>query len=64
MSASTSKLQDVQAALVERGVEDVKFFLALSEQTTLDEVANDAASLLRDHLDGKCTPVKEIGDKK
>lgn len=46
MNNAKERLQAVQAALVSRGVVDVKFFFNLGDDDRLTDVASDAASFL------------------
>lgn len=61
--SATSRLGNVQAALVQQGVKDVKFFFAFSPRKSTSEVANDAAKLLGSYVNGACKEVKMFDPK-
>lgn len=47
MSANAKeRLQKLQAALVQRGVKDVKFFATFGSETSAHELASDVAEVL------------------
>ena len=55
MSAK-ERLQVLQAALVERGVRDVKFLFSLDAYTSVNKVASDVADVLEAVQQGRFTP--------
>ncbi len=60
-TTATDRLSKLQAALRDRGVVDVKFFLS-KEEATPSKVANDAMNLLEAMLEGRTRPFTGLGD--
>lgn len=61
MSAK-ERLQNLQAALSERGVVDVKFFFNKQRGASLTAVATDVADVVEAFLDGRYHPHAGVGD--
>lgn len=61
MSAN-NRLQNLQAALVARGVKDVKFFFTSSDKTSLKSLSKDVADFLDAVLAERVAPFPKIGD--
>jgi hypothetical protein len=59
MSAKV-QLQQLQAALQERGAKDVKFFL--QEGHSLSKMVSDAADVLNAVIHQRCSPLPAFGD--
>lgn len=58
MSAK-ERLDKVQAALLERGVKDVKFFFSNEALGTLTKAAEGASMVLEAYLEGRCTRAEQ-----
>jgi RNA-binding protein YhbY len=61
MSAK-ERLQNLQTALSERGVVDVKFFFNKQRDASLTAVATDVADVVEALLDGRYHPHAGVGD--
>jgi hypothetical protein len=61
MSAN-ERLQGLQTALDESGVQDVKFFFSCSSDTPASHVVADAEHVLRAYLDGNVRDLPILGD--
>lgn len=51
--SATKRLQELQSALVARGVRDVKFCFALKPEKASSEVASDVADFLSAYVEGR-----------
>lgn len=59
------RLLDVQSALQQRGVTDVKFCFSLGlAQMANSEVISNVADYLQAYLDGKSATLVDVGDPK
>lgn len=56
------RLQRLQAALKERGVEDVKFFFSSTDEKPLSQVATEVAEALEAYLAGHIEPMAPLND--
>lgn len=61
MSAK-ERMQDLQAALNERGAEDVKFYFSQGCDTPASHVAEDVEHVLRSYIDGRVHPKEPLRD--
>ena len=60
---STEKLHAVANRLTDRGVVDIKVFLAEgAAQMPRSKVENDVAAMLEQYLDGNYKPLPPLGD--
>lgn len=61
--STNQRLQDVQSALEQRGVRDVKFFFKLEANAMpASEVKISVTTVLEQYLAGKCTSMGKLGD--
>lgn len=61
--STNQRLQEVQSALEQRGVRDVKFFFKLEANAMpASEVKNSVTGVLEQYLAGKCAPMGKLGD--
>ena len=58
------RLHDVQSALVERGLQDVKFCFAQNKKVPLSYVQQDVADALQAYKDKKFHPLRKAGDSR
>jgi hypothetical protein len=56
------RLQDLQAALKERGAEDVKFCFSVTAEKPLSQVAAEVGDALEAYLQGSTTPLPALND--
>lgn len=56
------RLRVLQTELESQGVDDVKFFFALTDEKPLSEVANDVADALRAYVDGRTHNLESFSD--
>ena len=57
-----ARLQSLQAALKERGAEDVKFCFAALSEKPLSQVASEVADALDAYLKGNTNDLPPLGD--
>lgn len=63
MNGANERLREMQSALTERGVTDVKFCFSLGlAQKPSSEVSNSVADFLDSYLKGRSKVVDKIGD--
>lgn len=60
--SESKRLADVQAALVQRGVKDVKFFIQQGSERPLSAVKNDAAAMLEAFIDNRTMKMPAFND--
>ena len=56
------RLQGLQSALKERGVQDVKFCFAQDKSVPMSHIQKDVATALQAYIDRKFHPLPKAGD--